>query len=169
MQHNLSKFKCLILVHVQGGGTPMFAVLWSSSSVKVHGQAKISFDLWLLLKKLCLTLVQFLVNFCKITFTQLSVKVSIVHKSMLDFWPIKNPTLTFWPRTKIRVGYIEVPPPWRAGVVSRLGTRLLGKSSAVHLCFRIHDTGLIHTNYNPHCKHLLLKHLGGSTKDHVHY
>ena len=34
----------------QGGGTPMSAVLRSSSSVKVHGQAKISLDLLLLLK-----------------------------------------------------------------------------------------------------------------------
>ena len=34
----------------QGGGTSMFAVLRSSFSVKVHSQAKISLDLWLLLK-----------------------------------------------------------------------------------------------------------------------
>jgi len=81
----------------------MFAVLQSLSLVKVHGQV-ISLDLWLLLK-LRLTFVQSLVNFCKITFTQLFVKVWIVDytvtfdlpKSCLDFW------LSLWPRTKIRV------------------------------------------------------------------
>ena len=42
--------------------------------------------------KSCLTLVLFLVNFCKIMFTQLSVNVSVVEyldKSMLELWPTK--------------------------------------------------------------------------------
>ena len=55
----------------------MFAVLRSSSLVKVHGQAKIILDLCLLLK--------IVLDSCpissKFTFTQLSVKVSIVEYS----------------------------------------------------------------------------------------
>ena len=63
----------------------MFAVLRSSSSVKVHGQAKINFDLWLLLK----IVLDFCLNFCKITFTQLSEKVWIV------VYTVQNRCLTF--------------------------------------------------------------------------
>ena len=65
------------LSNVQGDGTPMFAVLRSSSSVKVHGQAKIGLDLCLLLK--------IVLDSCPIsliTFTQLSVKA--VQKAILD-------------------------------------------------------------------------------------
>ena len=86
----------------------------NSSSVKVHGQAKISLDLWLLLK-LCLTLVQSLVNFCKITFTQLSLKVSIVvYTVKINAWPTKIlPWLLTFALTEDEdqsTGYIGVPP-----------------------------------------------------------
>ena len=82
---------------ISGGGTPMYAILQSLSSVKV-----------VKLKKLALkNLVQFLVNFCKIMFTQLSTKVSImVYTVQIDTWPLtyQNPFdfLFDW-------GYIGVP------------------------------------------------------------
>ena len=84
---------CQLLLHIQGGGTQLFAVLRSSSLVKVHGQKKsaLTFDF---------CFVQSLVNFWKITFTQLSkidAWLLTYQKSYLDFW------LSPWPRTKIKV------------------------------------------------------------------
>jgi len=92
----------------------MFTVLRFSSSVKVHGQAKIGLDLWLLLK--------IVLNSCstssKITFTQLSVKVSIVAyttKSMPWLWPTKIlPSFLTFALTEDEdhsTGCIGVPPP----------------------------------------------------------
>jgi len=97
---------------IQGGGTQ--CLLYSNL------RPRSSLDLWLLLK-LCLTFVQSLVNFCKITFTQLFVKYGSWFtlyklKSMLHLWPTKIlPWLLTFALTEDEdqsTGYIGVPPPW---------------------------------------------------------
>jgi len=101
MEHPMTSASGGVL-HWQNKGVALKCSLYSDlrprSRCTVKLKSALTFDFCL---KSCLTLVQSLVNFCKITFTQLSLKVLIVvytKNSMLDFWPAKksvNLTLTF--------------------------------------------------------------------------
>jgi len=99
----------------------MVTVLWSSQA-----EIGLDHDLWLLLK-IMLDSCPIYSKFCKITFTQLSVKVSFVvytvqnrcltfdlPKSYLDFW------LLLWPRTKIIVQDVLECHPLEVSLVCRL-------------------------------------------------
>ena len=107
-KHAFMTFKFFFLWSLQGGGIQMYAVLWSSSSVKV---VKLDLDSWLLPKIACP-----ISSFCKITFMQPSEKVLIVvYTVQTDTWPTKTlPWFLTFALTEDEdqsTGYIGVPPP----------------------------------------------------------
>ena len=81
----------------QGGGTPMFAVLRFSFSVKVHGQAKIGLDLWLSLKIMldsCPISSKFLWNYVHTAVCK-NIGCGVQWRNRCLTFDLQNPTLTF--------------------------------------------------------------------------